>query len=460
MTPTPAAPPTKDGAGNGLHPTRRLRCDVLVAGGGSAGLAAAVAAARSGAHTVLVEWHGTLGGMATAALVHSVCGLYLLRDEPGAVAANPGFATELAERLVAAGGAAGPVRMGRVDVLPHRPPVFARVADEIASETAGLETWRHAAVTDVACASGRVERVGVFCRGVRTELEPAVVVDATGDATAAALAGAAFEIEDASRLQRPAYVVLLCGVADGALDGDGRLRVAHRITSAVRAGVLPDGARGTALRAGLVPGEAYATIDLEPPPGVAYDPLDARCLAALEVHGRALAFALAGFLREHVDGFATSTLAALPARVGVRESRRVVGERRVETTDVESGATFPDAVALATWPIELREHATGPRLRYPRDGRPTEVPLGALRARDVGNLLVAGRCLAASHEAQAALRVIGTCLATGEAAGLAAALIADRPAAAHDTVALAAAVRAARARLAGPALRGTGRGIA
>jgi hypothetical protein len=117
-------------------------------------------------------------------------------------------------------------------------------------------------------------------------------------------------------------------------------------------------------------------------------------------------------------------------------------------------------VALATWPIELREQATGPRLRYPRDGRPTEVPLGALRARDVGNLLVAGRCLAASHEAQASLRVIGTCLATGEAAGLAAAAIADDPAAGDDTVALAASVRDARARLAGPAPAGAGRGVA
>jgi hypothetical protein len=424
--------------------TRTLRCDVLVAGGGSAGIAAAVAAARSGARTLLVEWHGTLGGMATAALVHSVCGLYLLRDDPDAVAANPGIPTELAARLIAAGGAVGPVRMGRVDVLPHRPPVFARVADDMVRELTDLETWLHAAVIDVSATAGRIERVGIFCRGTRAEIEPKVVIDATGDASIAALAGAAFEIADAARLQRPAYVVVLGGVDPGALDDAQRLRVAHRLTSAVRAGALPDGARGASLRATHVPGEAYVTIDLEPPTGVSYDPLDARCLAALEMHGRALAVAIADFLRDHVDGFARCTIAALPARVGVRESRRVVGERRVETADVEAGATFADAIALATWPIELREQATGPRLRYPRDGRPTEVPLAALRARDVTNLLVAGRCIAASHEAQASLRVIGTCLATGEAAGLAAALIADRVSAADHTVELAAAVRDAR----------------
>ena len=425
---------------------RRLRSDVLVAGGGSAGVAAAVAAARSGARTLLVEWNGTLGGMATAALVHSGCGLYLLRDEPGAVAANPGFATEVADRLIAVGGALGPVRMGRVDVLPHRPPVFAGVLDAIARETPGLETWLHAAVTGVRTSAGRVESVSVFCRGTLSEIEPAVVVDATGDASLAALAGAGCEIAYASRLQRPAYVVLLGGVAGGALDDEQRLRVAHRLTSAVRSGALPDGARGASLRAGHAPGEAYLTIDLEPPAGIAYDPLDARCLAALEMHGRDLAFAIARFLDAHVDGFAGCTVAALPARAGVRESRRVVGERRIETADVENGATFDDVVALSTWPIELREQTTGPRLRYPRDGRPTEVPLGALRAREVANLFVAGRCLASSHEAQASLRVIGTCLATGEAAGIAAALVADAATSAHDTTALAVAVRAERGR--------------
>jgi hypothetical protein len=132
--------------------------------------------------------------------------------------------------------------------------------------------------------------------------------------------------------------------------------------------------------------------------------------------------------------------------VGVRESRRALGERRVETADLEGGATCPDAVALATWPMELREQASGARLRFARDDRATQIPLAALRVAGAHNLLVAGRCIAASHEAQASLRVIGTCLATGEAAGLAAALLADGRAS-DDTVALAAQVNAARERV-------------
>jgi hypothetical protein len=426
--------------------TGSSRCDVLVVGGGSAGLAAAVAAARSGARTLLVEWHATLGGMATAALVHSLCGLYLLRAEPGAVEANPGFATEVAAQLLAAGAAWGPVRMGRVDVLPHRPAGFARVADEIVCATRDLEVRFHTAAIAATTNADRLSAVELFCRGRREVVEPAVAVDASGDAALAALAGAPSEIVPAERLQRPAYIFLLSGVADGTLDESRRLLVAHRIASGVRAGALPSGALGASLRATDRAGEVFVTVDLDGPPGLAYDPLDPRCLTTLEVYGRGLADALVGFLRAQVAGFAGCWIAALPGRVGVRESRRVIGERRIETRDLESGATFRDAVALATWPMEMREQATGARLRFPRDDRPAQIPLRALRAKGVRNLLVAGRCIAASHAAQASLRVIGTCLATGEAAGLAAALLAAGHAG-DDPAGLAAAVNAARERV-------------
>ncbi|EDY21689.1 hypothetical protein CfE428DRAFT_0934 [Chthoniobacter flavus Ellin428] len=111
-----------------------------------------------------------------------------------------------------------------------------------------------------------------------------------------------------------------------------------------------------------------------------------------------------------------------PLAPGVRESRRIVGRYRLEAVDIETGAQFEDAVAFAAWPMELRETATGPRLRFPTGEEPCGIPLRALQARDDDALLMAGRCISCSHEAQASVRVIGTCLATGEAAGLAAAL--------------------------------------
>src|SRR6187401_2996476 len=116
-----------------------MDCDVLVAGGGSAGIAAAVAAARVGARTLLVERHGLLGGMASVALVHSICGLYRLDDgSKPPLLANGGFAAEFARQLLASGGASGPVRMGRVDVLLQRPAAFAQLSDTLVRQTPGL----------------------------------------------------------------------------------------------------------------------------------------------------------------------------------------------------------------------------------------------------------------------------------------------------------------------------------
>jgi len=422
-----------------------LKVDVAVVGGGSAGLAAAVAAARSGARTVLIERAGALGGMATGALVHSICGLYLLRDAPGAVLANPGFASELALRLLRAGGARGPVRLGRVDVLLHDPPALAWIADALVGSIPELELRLHSEVIETS-GDGRLEGVDVWCRGARELVLARAFVDATGDATLAALAGAAFEQEPGDRLQRPAFIFTLHGIEADALSDGARLRAAHRMVSAVRAGTLPSGALGATLRPSGRPGEVMVTIDLPGPTGVAYDPLDPACLTALEVEGRRLACALADYVRSDLPGFGASYLAALPARVGIRESRRVVGHHRIEASDVLTGARFDDAVALGTWPIELRETTSGARLRFPDAARPYDIPLRALCARDVDNLFVAGRCISASHAAQASARVIGTCLATGEAAGLAAALHALQPAARACPI-MAADVLAARARV-------------
>jgi len=392
-----------------------MHFDVVVAGGGSAGLAAAVASARLGARTLLVERNGLLGGMASAALVHSICGLYRLPSGDGApVFANAGFAAEFARRLLTAGGASGPVRMGRVEVLLQRPVAFAQLCDAIARETPHLEMRLQ---SEIVAADG--ESVTLAWRGCTERIGAKGFVDTTGDAVLAAFRCAPCEMET-TRLQRPAYIFALAGVEAGRLGDDARLRLARQISRAVKANSLPMAALGAHLRESPQLGEAFVTIDLEG--GADFNPLDAACLSRLETDGREVAVRLADFLRREVEGFAGSYVAAWPARAGVRESRRIVGRYRLEAEDLERGAQFEDTVAYASWPMELRETATGPRLRFPSGEEPCGIPLRTLRARDDEALFMAGRCLSCSHEAQASVRVIGTCLATGEAAGLAAAL--------------------------------------
>ncbi len=402
--------------------TQANRYGVIVAGGGSAGLAAAIAAARAGVRTLLLERHGALGGMATASLVHSICGLYRLRDAPGAIIAHRGFPGEFAARLIETGGATGPVRIGRVDVLLAQPAMVAALADQLTAAEPLLTVRFHTELTAAERDSGGcLDRVETFCRGEREMFEAPAWVDATGDATLCALAGVPCEI--APTLQRPAFIFALGGVETQVLHGDGRMQLGRGIAAAVRSGELPHGLLGVHVRPTGRYGELFITIDLDDPPcGPPFDPLSPASLTALEYYGRELAVALTAFLVRARDGFAQAYLAAFPARVGIRESRRVVGETRIEAGDLLQGATFEDAVALSTWPIEMREASTGPRLRFPEGNRPCEIPLRALKAKGAPNLWVAGRCLSSSHEAQAALRVIGTALATGEAVGLAAAL--------------------------------------
>ncbi|MFM8365702.1 MAG: FAD-dependent oxidoreductase [Verrucomicrobiota bacterium] len=395
--------------------------DVLVAGGGTAGIGAAIAAARAGAKTLLVERRSGLGGMAFSAQVHTMCGLYKLRNDESAPLefANPGLPREFAERLLKSGAARPPVRMGRLDVLPHRPAALALVAEQLAGETRGLEILLHTEITAVE-KRGQDSLAGVrfFCRGNFRELEAKALVDCTGDAEMAALAGAAFESAPPDRLQRPAWIFGIVGMRPGAVSGDTRLAIAHAISSAVSEGRLPVEALGAAFREGMSPNEAWGTIDLQADP---YDPCTPECLSRLESLGRRTAFALLDFLKKSVPGFENSQPGPMPAQAGIRESRRIVGLHQLTEDDILVGRDHPEAAAYAAWPLELRETAKGPKFRFPENNRPAAIPLACLRARDFENLFMAGRCISTTHGAQASIRVTGTCMATGEAAGKAAA---------------------------------------
>jgi len=395
------------------------RFDVLVAGGGSAGIAAAVSAARAGARTLLVERGGLLGGMGTAALVHTICGLFLLRDDEHHEWANGGFARHFAERLLASGGAREPVRMGRVVVMPHDPAAFAALADEMAAEVPELEVWMHAEIVSVA---DGLEALEVVCRGVRHTVAASAYVDATGDATLTMLAGGDFAMTEPGRLQRPAYIAGLRGFSDGFFDDERRMRLAHGIVAAVSDGRLPREALGAGFRRGSAPDEAFLTIDLAGDrEAETWDPVSPRLLGEVEVRGRKTARAIARYLQLNEEGCGECRVTHWPARAGVRESRRACGVYELTGEDIIRGAVFDDAIANIGWPIELRERATGPKWLFPEAVSPAQIPLRSLRHRDLARLWVAGRCLSCTHEAQASIRVMGTCMATGEAAGWAAA---------------------------------------
>lgn len=383
-----------------------MKVDVLVIGGGSAGLAAAVSAARAGAHTMVVERHGLLGGMGTASLVHTFCGLYLLDGDRPEIA-NPGLCEEIADRMTRATGL-GPNKMGRVWVLPQHPVEFASLADQLVRES-GVEVLFHSEL--VTLKPGW--RAEIVCRGEKHTITASSVVDASGDAVAASALRGVADPTPAVRLQRPAYV---CGVqgVEGELNS---LSISGRLVEGTRSGDLPKAALGMHFRGSGRPGEVFGTLDLSAEETGDYDPSEPACLSALEVTGRQVAQQIVRFLAENQPGWEKAYVAHWPMRAGVRESRSWRGRYRLTGEEILDGATHADDVALATWPLELRESNRGPKLRYLREARSAGIPAGSLQAADFDRLYVAGRCISCDHEAQASIRVMGTCFATGEAAG-------------------------------------------
>ncbi|MBI5016928.1 MAG: FAD-dependent oxidoreductase [Deltaproteobacteria bacterium] len=392
-----------------------LACDVLVAGAGPAGLAASLAAARAGARVVLLERQGVLGGLATAGRVGTVCGLYL-RDasEARAAPAAGAFPREFAERLAWASGTV-PLRLAEgLRVLPYAPAAFEQVADALLCEApGGVEPILHATLSGVQVERGRVEEVRVLAWGDELTVRPACVVDATGEATVCALAGG--PTHDGLGEQAPALVFDVEGVV---LPEAGLLPALLCLRRAVQEGTLPAGCEHLS----AVPGSSGRPLTLKlalspAPPGA----LPWRQITAWEREGRRNVQRILPFLADAAEGFRGARLAGAAAQVGVRSGRRAWGRAILTDADVASGRAQPDGIARGSWPMERWTGGPRPSLTFLPECATYEVPLGCLRPPGLDNLFVAGRAVSAEPGAAASVRVIGTALATGWAAGVLAA---------------------------------------
>ena len=319
-------------------------------------------------------------------------------------------------------GCQKPVRRGRTFVLPYTPFAFACLADEIVAATAGVDVYLHAHLNGVETGRGRIEALRVATWERTIDLGATVVIDTSGDGVVAHRAGAGTATVPLSERQLPALVFVLQQVDVEALGPGPRLALLRTLVGAERDGRLPTGASNLTLGLSPQPGELVAKLALS---GVA-DDLSARrdFLTAAEQEGRRRVLAVSEFLKT-LPAFGRAFVSHVAPQVGVRESRRVIGRYELTRDDVLAGRKFDDAAARASWPIELwKEGCLGATYEYLEEGQTYDIPLRSLQARDIDNLFMAGRCMSATHEALGSARVIGTCLATGEAVGRAAARLA------------------------------------
>jgi hypothetical protein len=394
-----------------------ISCDVLVIGGGAAGVAAATAAGRAGARAVLLERYGFLGGLATTAQVGTICGLYL-QDKNGAEATPVagGFANEFSARLRSATGTK-PLRVEPgLWVLPYSPPIFARVVDSIVSESGNISIILHATVAETRAENSRMNLVRALAWNEPLNFYPKAVVDCTGEATAAALAGA--NSENGAIDQSPALVFVLENV-DPSLAERGLLEVRRELRRAVEAGSLP----AICERLALVPGNgANGRLALK------LSLLPANPDRALwqqvtdwERESRALLEPLNNFLIKNVVAFKNARLDSVAPQLGVRSGRRILGRARLTDEEVLHTRKSPQGIARGCWPMERWGKSPRPEMTYFAERDFYDIPLDCLRPAELENVFVAGRCLSAETGAMTSARVIGTALATGWAAGTAAA---------------------------------------
>ena len=390
--------------------------DVMVAGGGSAGIAAALAAARAGARTLLIERSAQLGGMGADALVHTFCGLFHPDTSRAPEWLNTGIPTEIGEHLLTASGRDKPDLMGRVYVLRHEPAEFARLAARLCANEPTLTVQTG---TDLISLKRDADQWHFITTadGQTAESTARHVVDTTG---AAALAGLCAPesrlITEGEKLYRPALVCRVTGLA-GPLDEHAPLQLAAILVRAVRSGALPTAAMGAGFRQSPVrDDEVFMTLDLEGG-GAAWNPLDSTTLETVKQNAHELARAIWRHLLAHHLLFATSDQILMPDQLGVRESARWKGDHVLTGQELRECRRFDDEIALAGWPLEFRETARGPKFVYFDKPEPAGIPARSLRTREVPGMFFAGKCLSCDHEALASVRVMGTCLATGQAAG-------------------------------------------
>ena len=389
--------------------------EVLVVGGGSAGVTAAIAAAEQGAQTMLVERYGFLGGISTQVL-DTFYGFFTPGSQPRKVVGG------IPDRVVANLEKQGamlvrPNTYGAGDGITYDPETLKVVWERLAVD-AGVKILYHTLVIDVLLKDGRVTGVVSASKGGLSMIEAQVVIDASGDADVAAVAGVGYESAATGPVQSLTTTFRLLNV-DTAMARQVKKDQLHLLMEEA----IDRGDYDLPRREG--------SVHITPLPGVMatnmtrvmeVDATDVEQLSQAEIEGRRQAMEYFRFLHDRVPGYEQSALANFSTQIGIRESRRILGRYRLTRQDVLNARKFEDAIAQCGAPIEDHHAGQDTRWEYLPEGETYQIPYRCLVPENTVGLLVAGRCLSADHDAHASVRSMGQCMSMGQAAGLAAVL--------------------------------------
>jgi ribulose 1,5-bisphosphate synthetase/thiazole synthase len=386
-----------------------LHTDVVVLGGGSAGVAAAVAASRRGLQVILLERNNYLGGKATAAEVGTVCGLYHFSKNEQSTYIVKGFAKEFAEKLQAGSGSL-PLHVPEgVHYLPYTVEVFKNICHDIIHENK-IRVYFNAVLDHVAVKQHQIKSVNIIASGNPVTIHLKTFIDCSGDSVISQAAG--LPLIKSEKYQAAAQVFTMQGVTE-----ENEFKLGMIMMKALRSAIDNNELADFYDRVYIVQGSlknGSVNLKIGIPLAVTYTPGNLQ-----ELRTVALSFVenLSKFLITHVDAFKNAQIHHIAPEVGIRIGQRSSGKYILMEEDVLNCTKFETAIANGAWPIEVWEQNRRVNMRYFNLDDYYQIPAGCLESNSLDNLFFAGRNISATDGAIASARVMGICLQTGYAAG-------------------------------------------
>jgi hypothetical protein len=396
--------------------------DVVVVGGGATGVAAAIAAARNGADTLLIEQRGYLGGMGTAALVPAFCP-YTDGEKP----IIRGIGLDLLEKMKAAAGDDFYNRnKEKYDWVPIDVETLKRVYDKEVLDS-GAKILFHTFADQVLMEGDKITGLVISNKSGRSVIQAKHYIDASGDADLAVLAGVPFQTGGENGELQPGTMCYIVSGADKERfnqflkdSGQGG-QLEKSVTEAQQNGDLPDGRKrisGIAWITDSIAGFNFGHI-------FGVDGTKAEDLTRAAIEGRQLIDVQIQFLRKYVPGFEHIHLVHSGDQIGIRETRRIAGDYTLVVEDFLSMRTFEDDIARNAYYIDIHLANAGSTMtvKHLPKGKSHGVPYRCMLPQGKSNLIVAGRSVSSDRPVQGSLRVMPNCFAMGQAAGTAAAML-------------------------------------
>lgn len=381
--------------------------DLCIVGGGLTGVAAAVTAARRGLSALLVERSGCLGGAMSNCLVYPFM-QYRTNTENGEKLLVDGIFTEMREKSKTVKGFGTTYKFDTED--------FKFALDDMVCE-AGVDVLFHATLFEVVKNGRNIEKIRLAVKSGVMEIEADFFIDASGDGDLFAFAGCEYQLgREADGLCQPMTTCFrMTNVdVDKYLEDKPRLQELYKQEKA--AGNIKNPREDLLIF--LTPTEN--ALHFNTTRIVKHDPTDPIAVSKAEVIARAQIREMVEFLKENSEAFKNASISDIAADIGVRESRKLVGEHVLTVEELKACTKFEDAIALGNYDVDIHNPEGAGTSHYMfAPGEYYTIPYRSLLPKELDNLLVAGRCLSATHEAQASVRIMPICAAMGEAAGVA-----------------------------------------